>query len=127
MGYFVAWAVAGAGLAMSIAGAFTIGLFVLVPTVVWIGVLVTRPGARGPAVFGALTGPAFVAFWIGWLNRDGPGDVCTSSPTESSCSEEWSPWPFAAVGVVLLIVAVLLYVRARRRGNSAAARSQIST
>jgi hypothetical protein len=122
-GYFGAWAVGGAGLALSLAAAFTIGPFVLVLAALGIGVLVSRRPARGPAAFGAIAGPAVIVFWIAWLNRGGPGDVCSSSAHGESCTEEWSPWPFVAVGVVLLVVAVFLYVRAeRRRGTTPAVR-----
>jgi hypothetical protein len=46
--------------------------------------------------------------YIALLNRGGPGDVCTTTGTSSACTEEWSPWPFLAVGVALVVSGIVL-------------------
>jgi hypothetical protein len=38
--------------------------------------------------------------------------VCNASGT--SCTEEWSPWPFLAVGVLLLVLGLVLFLRHER-------------
>jgi hypothetical protein len=52
--------------------------------------------------------------YVAWLNRDGPGQVCTSTATDTSCADEWSPWPFVALAVVLAGAGVVAFVRGRR-------------
>lgn len=37
----------------------------------------------------------------------GPGNVCTAN----SCVDEWSPWPWLAVGLVLVVLGFALFVR----------------
>jgi hypothetical protein len=32
-----------------------------------------------------------------------------------SCTDEWSPWPFLVLAVILLLVGVLVFVRQRGR------------
>ncbi|MDT4911999.1 MAG: hypothetical protein QOC66_1127, partial [Pseudonocardiales bacterium] len=50
---------------------------------------------------------------IAYLNRHGPGDFCTRTASSESCEEQWSPWPWAAVGVALIVVGVVGCVRLR--------------
>ena len=52
--------------------------------------------------------------YVAWLNRDGPGTVCTSTATETSCGDEWSPWPFVVVAVVLAGAGLVAFLRLRR-------------
>jgi hypothetical protein len=126
-GYFVAWAVAGAGVTLAFLAALSIGPYVLVLAAVWTGALLTRRSARGPAAFGAIAGAAAPAFWLAWTNRAGPGDVCTTTRSGSMCAEEWSPWPFGIVGAVLLATGVALYVWQLRGTRRASAASGLNT
>jgi hypothetical protein len=94
-------------------------------------VVAARSGRRLPPAhlaFLALSGAGVLPLVVAWLNRDGPGDVCTEwSGTQCAAStEEWSPWPWLAVGVVLVAAGVVLTTlavrhRARPRPPSAAA------
>ena len=59
---------------------------------------------------GLSTAPLFIA----WLNRDGPGPVCTTTAESISCSDQWSPWPFVALGVLFAGAGVALLVVTRR-------------
>ena len=38
-----------------------------------------------------------------FLNRSGPGMICTTTPTSASCEEQWSPWPWLAICILLLV------------------------
>jgi hypothetical protein len=107
--WFAAWMLVGAGVAFGLLGALTIGVFALpVAGLAAIGLARIPAAAGGVAgvVAGAGVGPLFVAY----LNRDGPGDVCTVTARSVACVGEWSPWPWLAVGVVLLGVGVALFV-----------------
>ncbi len=85
----------------------------------------TRP-APGHLAFLALSGLGVLPLVVAWLNRDGPGEVCRSlGATGQECTEEWSPWPWLAVGVTLVAAGVVLTVlavrrRSGRRGRDAA-------
>jgi hypothetical protein len=111
---FAAWVVVGAGLALGVLTILTIGPFVFLATFVLCGVLFLRSGF-GYGMTGLLSGAAVPLLWVGWLNRGGPGTVCTTTATESSCVDEWTPWPFVVSAVVLFVVGVVLFVRLQRR------------
>lgn len=111
---FTAWVVVGAGASLGLLSILTIGFLVLAATAV-ITVLLARWRPSGAEAFGALSGLALPVFYIAYLNRDGPGEVCTTSGTGGSCSDEWSPWPWLAAGMLLAITGVLAFTAIRRR------------
>jgi hypothetical protein len=110
---FALWAAVGAGGVLGVLTAPTIGLFVLPLTVALAAVLVWRRRVRlaGP---GIVTGIGLLPCYIAYLNRGGPGTVCTTSATGGSCTQEWSPWPWLAVGVGFVVAGVVLQARASR-------------
>ena len=89
------------------------GLFVALALLLVGGLLVVRQGLR-PAQLGMVTGLGALPLTIAWLNRHGPGAHCTSTATGTACVAQSSPWPFALVGVALVVVGVVLFVRTRR-------------
>lgn len=113
-GAFAAWVVVGAGLCLGVLSMLTIGPFVLLATFVLTGFLLWRPGF-GNAMAGLVTGAAVPLLWLAWLNRGGPGPVCTRSAGRVSCTDEWAPWPFLVVGAVLVVGGVVLFTRLVRR------------
>jgi hypothetical protein len=110
---FGSWCVAGVGLAAGVLSILTVGFAVLFLTLAACGLLLWRVGF-GPALTGIVTGGAVPVLYVAWLNRDGPGSHCTVTPTSSSCSHEWSPWPFVVVALVMVGVGVVAFVRLRR-------------
>jgi hypothetical protein len=114
VGAFVGWCAVGAALCLSVLTLLTIGPFVLLVTLMLIGVMLWRVDF-GWAMAGMISGAGLPALVVAWLNRDGPGEVCTRSATELSCGDEWSPWPFVVVGVLLLVVGGVVF--ARNRGH----------
>ena len=114
--WFVAWAAVGVLVPLTVLGAFTIGPFMLPLAVVGIVVLVRRPRAHAGAV-GLLTGVGLPLLWVAYLNRSGPGLVCTSTATSQSCEQQWSPWPWLAVGLITTVGGALAFegVRVRHR------------
>lgn len=113
---FLGWAVATGALALAAITPFTIGFLVAPLALLALAALAVT--ARNESAAGALCGPAVLLLYIGYLNRGGPGDVCTSSPTAQSCTTEWSPWPFAVIGLCLLAASASLFWHlSRRNGN----------
>jgi hypothetical protein len=107
------WCLAGAGLCLGVLSILTIGPFVLLVTLGLCGWLLWRLDF-GWGMLGLLSGAAVPVLYVAWLNRDGPGTVCTSTATETSCGDEWSPWPFVALAVVLAGAGIVTFVRLRR-------------
>ncbi len=109
---FLGWFVAGALYALAVLGMLTIGIFVL-PIAIGLTVLLVRSPRASVGLPGLVSGLALPVLYVAYLNRDGPGDVCTANGAH--CTEEWSPWPFVLVGVALLCagIAVFVYLRAR--------------
>jgi len=116
--WFIAWLLMGAGYAIGILGALSIGPYVLVITVAATIVLATRTGSR-VGLPGLISGLSLPLFYVAFLNRSGPGTVCTSTATSQSCVDEWSPWPWLAIGIVLLVSGCVWFAMANRRRGTA--------
>lgn len=111
---FAAWALCGASAAFVLIGAFAFGPLAAVPAAVFAGVAVLLGGANRSAI-GVAAGVGAWGFVLGWLNRAGPGEVCTATARGSVCNQEWSPWPFWLVGLILVIIPMTVFLRARRQ------------
>jgi hypothetical protein len=111
---FLGWCVAGAAGCFGVLSLLTIGPFVLLLTLMLIGVLLWRV-EPGWAMAGMISGAAAPGLYVAWLNRDGPGEVCTSTATGTECGDQWSPWPFLVVALVLLVAGVVVFARQRGR------------
>jgi hypothetical protein len=111
-GWFALWAVAGAGGALALLTAPTIGIFVLPATLVLGGALFWR-GRRRQAGPGIIAGLGLPLLYVGYLNRGGPGTVCTALAGGTECTQETSPWPGG--GVLLVLAGVALSLAATRR------------
>jgi hypothetical protein len=104
----------GAGACLALLTALTIGPAVLVAVVAALVALVRRPGGVDAGVTGLLSGAGVLALCVAFLNRQGPGEVCETSATQSTCTSEWSPWPWLVVGVLLMAGGVLPFRRVVR-------------
>jgi membrane protein implicated in regulation of membrane protease activity len=112
--WFGLWAVIGAGGALALLTAPTIGIFVLPATLVLGAVLAWRGRAQqaGPGIAAGLGLPLF---YVAYLNRSGPGTVCTALPGGGECNQETSPWPWLAAGLLLVIAGLSMSLAAARR------------
>ncbi len=111
---FAGWCVIGAAGCFSVLSLLTIGPFVLLLTLMLSGLMLWRVDF-GWAMAGMISGAALPVLYVAWLNRGGPGEVCTTTATSQSCTDAWSPWPFVVVAVVLLVTGVVVFVRQRGR------------
>jgi hypothetical protein len=95
-----------------------VGAWLLAPGIVLVvaGIVGGRrwPALRGRAAFLLPAGAAVAPALLAWLNRDGPGTVCRTTGDVSACTEQWSPWPFLVVAVVMAAGGTFLALGGRR-------------
>jgi hypothetical protein len=114
------WLVTGAAI-----GIGTIGLLSIGAPILLLGVILAIVGARSSRLNGRansmlISGLSVAPLALAWLNRRGPGTVCSAGGDD--CSDKYSPWPFAVVAVVLLATGLRLALRAPKSGPSTAVR-----
>jgi hypothetical protein len=111
---FAGWCVIGAAGCVSVLSMLTIGPFVLLATLILIGLMLWRVDF-GWAMAGMISGACAPLLYVAWLNRGGPGEVCTTlGDSGQSCTQEWSPWPFLVLALLLAVAGVVVFVRQRR-------------
>lgn len=107
------WACIGAGYAFGALSMLTIGLAVVAASL--LATLAAARWLRGAGgLSGLLCGVALPLLYVALLNRQGPGEVCTSSAGGTTCTDERSPWPWLAAGLLLIAVALAVFARCRR-------------
>ena len=111
---WVWWLVTGAILGVGLVAILTVGLVFLALGAVLAVVGARMSRTRNRAAFSAVAGAAAAPLLLAWLNRSGPGTVCHSSADSSTCVDQWSPWPFLVVAIVLLALGT--YLSRRRPG-----------
>jgi hypothetical protein len=116
---FFAWAAVGAGACLALLGVLSIGLFVLPLVLAALIALLLWPGGRTVAALGAVSGLGLVPLFVAYLNRGGPGNVCTTTATSQSCTTEWSPWPWLGAGLALVALGAVAFGLLRARLSQA--------
>lgn len=111
---FGAWALVGAGLMTGFLGALTIGIFVLPVTLAAAALLslVRRPAGH---LTGLVSGLGLPLLYVAYLNRGGPGMVCTGTATSESCVQDYSPWAWAVPGLLPLATGIIIFLNLSRR------------
>lgn len=111
--WFAAWLTVGGAFMLGTLEALTIGVFVL-PAAIVAAVALVRAHRPYGQLLGLISGLGVPLLYVGYLNRGGPGDVCTTGRDGGqSCTEEWNPWPWAAVGSLLIVIGVIAFARHR--------------
>jgi len=108
------WLLVGALAGLGVAALLSIGLAFLLVALVLTVIGLRTAALRDRSMLAIPAGVGLAVFYLAWLNRDGPGRVCSASGTSITCTEQVSPWPFVAVAAVLVAVSVII-VRATRR------------
>ena len=104
----------GAALSLSVLGALTIGAYVMPFALVGLFILLKWGGDRRSCV-GLISGLGLPLLYVAFLNRDGPGTICSSYGNGGQrCVDEWSPWPWLLIGSALLATGIVLFLRLRR-------------
>jgi hypothetical protein len=114
VGSYLAWVAVGAGLSFGVLAILSIGVFVLAVTVVATFFLARRSDARA-GVAGLVSGFGLPLLYVAFLNRWGPGMICTATATGTSCADQWSPWPWLLIGSALVAVGVAWFIVASAR------------
>jgi hypothetical protein len=107
------WLVVGALAGMGIAALLSIGLVLLLLAGVLAVIGARTPSLRNRSVLAIPAGVGTAVLYLAWINRDGPGNVCETTGTTTTCTDQVSPWPFVVVAAVLFAVSVILARRAR--------------
>ena len=93
---FFAWPIIGAALAFGVLSLMTVGIFILPFSLIGLFALLKWGGNRKSSA-GLISGIGIPLIYVAFLNRGGPGNICTSySHGGQQCTEEWSPWPWLA-------------------------------
>ena len=60
---------------------------------------------------GLSPGSVSLPLYVAYLNREGPGNVCSAiAHGGHSCLQAWNPWPWAAAGTSLVAVGITLFL-----------------
>jgi hypothetical protein len=98
-GWFGAWGVIGAGLAL---GLISLGPLALVPAIAAAAIMLSGRRVRQSA-WGLLSGTGIVMLIVAWVNRQGPGTTCWQNASGHGCDSHLSPIPWLVIGVALLL------------------------
>jgi len=110
---YVIWNLIGTGYGIGLAGMASIGIFVLPVAILSTILVATRPRFhRG--ISGLCSGLAVPLLYIGYLNRGGPGNVCSALSGGQSCIQEYTPWPFVGAALVLAASGLIVFMRGLR-------------
>jgi hypothetical protein len=99
----------GAGLSFGVLAILSIGVSVLAITIVGT-VFLARSSAARAGLAGLVSGLGLPLLYVAFLDRSGPGVVCTSIGGGTSCTDEWSPWPWLLIGAALLLVGLAWFI-----------------
>jgi hypothetical protein len=111
-GWFWAWAAVG------VVAAVGLDIVLLLPVAGVLAYGLSRFRGSRDHSEGTLTGAGLPFLYVAYLNRQGPGTVCyTDGHGGGGCDEYLNPWPWLAIGVVLIVAGVLLYARHTREGT----------
>jgi hypothetical protein len=116
---FVAWTAVGAGACFALLSVLSIGVYVAIPVLAATVVLSRWRRGNGVAMFGAVSGVALVLLYVAYLNRGGPGQVCTTTASSQTCTTEWSPWPWLGAGIALFAFGIAAFALLRSRRSAA--------
>jgi hypothetical protein len=108
---FCAWALVGAGLAISFVS--FVGVLTILP-VALVGFLLSRRSAVSP--FGLSSGIGAMLLVVAYLQRQGPDTTCVRTATSVTCDQHLNPIPWLVAGLVFLTAGLVGYAwRSRER------------
>ncbi|WEO97796.1 hypothetical protein A6P39_029375 [Streptomyces sp. FXJ1.172] len=117
-GWFLAWLAVGGCAGLGLVALLTVGA-ALIAVGGAAAVLLLRKGHQDTVV-GGLSGLGLPLFYLAYLNRGGPGNVCQATASGSTCTDEYAPVPFLIAGAVLVAAGFVIFLMRehRHRGTS---------
>ncbi|MCP2343843.1 hypothetical protein [Actinomadura rupiterrae] len=116
--WFLVWFLLGAGYGLGVVGLLSIGVLLLpVCGAITVLVLLRWPGRGGLA--GLICGPSAPLGYVAYLNRHGPGTVCSTTEHAQSCVEQTDPRMWAIAAACFLIVGLAVEYAVLRRCHTA--------
>jgi hypothetical protein len=116
------WSLVGLGYGMGVLTALTIGPYLVIATIL-VAVVLLVLKFLGPSMAGLISGPGWALLYLAYLNRRGPGMVCAATSGGESCADQWDPWPFGIVGMLVFAAGIATFLWARRRSHASRAQS----
>jgi heme exporter protein D len=114
--WFCAWFAVGALGSLALLAILTIGVYLLPLALLAAGLLATRRGSSA-GLPGLVSGLGVPLLYVAFLNRGGPGNVCTTTSTSQSCVDEYNPWMWLAAGMIFLLAGIVLGAVRQRRAT----------
>ncbi|MFC5907221.1 hypothetical protein [Streptacidiphilus monticola] len=115
---WLAWYAVGAAALLSLLAILSFGLF-LAPVVLVAAVLLARSPRTRHSFPGAVAGLGLPLLWVAAANAGGPGEACTPTDGGMTCTDQWSPWPWLAAGLLLTAAGIALSAtRARKNPDT---------
>ena len=111
--WFGVWSLLGAVWTFALLAILSVGLYIL-PVAAAATVLLARRVSGRRGLPGLVSGLGAPVLYVAYLNRRGPGEVCAVLDGGSSCVQQWDPWPWLIVGLVLVATGIVVF-RARAR------------
>jgi hypothetical protein len=107
--WFGAWTLVGAAYVVAIVGILSIGLFAF-PVAIAATVLLGRWRYPVPGIFGLVSGFGLPFLFVAYLNRRGPASCNSPANVGHDCAQLWNPWPWLAIGLVVMLAGVGLFI-----------------
>ena len=111
-----AWFVVGVSYPLVVLGALSIGPLVA-PFAIVATIVLSRVSGSRQAYPWLIVGAGLVPLTIAVINRHGPGSYCetVTKTLSKNCVEQWNPWPWLFVGILLFGLGMFLFRRGLAR------------
>ena len=107
--WFAGWAAIGGLYALALLALLSVGLLILVAAVIPTVVL-GRMSNASVGRPGLIAGAALPLFYVAFVNRHGPGTICSAT----QCHDEWNPWPWVLTGIGVAAIGATIFAKTRR-------------
>lgn len=107
----------GALAGLGLLALLSIGLLLLVAAIA-LAVLFARRTESRAGLEGFVSGQGLPLLFVAWMNRSGPGNVCSAIPGGQTCAEQWAPLPWLVVGLLLVAAGMVAATYRHRRSEA---------
>ena len=116
-GCFCAWMAVGAIASFTVVGAFSIFGLIALPAAALVAWPVSRY-SNGTGASGIVSGLGVPCLYVAYLNRQGPGNICTEyAGGGQSCTQEYNPLFWAAVALILIAIGLIIFAAQQRHNH----------